>query len=175
MKLLNAMIYLKRFKATLSYIFLIVVINSLFVYIPLVTILGQAMSPADITVGCIYIFRDFSQREIKSYVLLAMLIGGLLSYVLADQTVAIASLCAFFVGEFIDWSLFTWTKKPLSQRLLLSAICSCPIDSFIFLALIGRLNWLEFIVMTVFKFIGILMVWGYWRLKTKPIMHAFVV
>jgi queuosine precursor transporter len=156
-----------NYKSTLSYIGLIVIINSLFTYVPTIDIAGQAVSPADMTVGFIYILRDFSQREIKSYVLLAMLVGGLLSYIFAQNTVAFASLCAFFVGELIDWILFTWTKKPLSRRLLISSFCSCPIDTIVFLALISRLNWLEFTMMTLFKFSGVFTVWWYWQRRQK--------
>jgi uncharacterized PurR-regulated membrane protein YhhQ (DUF165 family) len=154
-----------KIKATISYIFLIVFVNALFSYVPSIKVLGQLLSPADTAVGSIYILRDFSQREIKSYVLLAMLLGGLLSYIFAEDTVAFASICAFFIGEIIDWLLFTFTKKPLSQRLLLSAFCSCPIDSIVFLMLISRLSWLEFTVITLFKFLGILSVWAIWRVR----------
>src|SRR5688500_7746168 len=108
-----------RFKATFAYILLIIFINSLFSYSPTLLIFNQPFSPADITVGAIYIFRDFSQREIKHYVLLAMLVGGILSYLCAAKAIAFASIMAFFIAEIIDWLIFTLTKKPLSQRLLL--------------------------------------------------------
>ncbi|MBA2653808.1 MAG: VUT family protein [Gammaproteobacteria bacterium] len=156
-----------KYKATATYIFLIIFVNSLFSHLPLVNILGQRFSPADVLVGSTYIFRDFSQREIKSYVLIAMLVGGLLSYFFAENTVAFASISAFFAGELIDWAIFTWTQKPLSQRLLLSSVCSCPIDTIIFLGLIGRLTWMEFAVMTLFKFLGIFWVWGYWQMQQR--------
>lgn len=155
-----------RYKATMVYILLIIIINSLFGYLPVFTLFGQPCTPLDITVGCIYIFRDFSQREIKHYVLLAMLIGGLLSYVFSVPAIATASLCAFFVGELIDWVIFTWTKKPFSQRLLISSLCSCPADTLVFLYFIGRLHWVEFGLMTLAKFGGVFLVWWYWKSKS---------
>lgn len=158
-----------HYKATIAYIVLIIVINSIFSYIPEVTVLGQSFNPGDITVGAIYIFRDFSQREIKHYVLVAMLIGGVLSYIFSVPAVALASLYAFFTGEFIDWLIFTLTKKPLSQRLLLSALCSCPIDSIVFLALIGHLHILDFLIITLAKFAGVLGVWWYWKFKKDTV------
>lgn len=161
-KLLNKLL---AYKSTMIYILLIIIINSIFSYFPDVTVIGQSFNPADITVGCIYIFRDFSQREIKHYVLLAMLIGGGLSYLFSVPAVAVASLYAFFTGELIDWLIFTLTKKPLSQRLLLSALCSCPIDSIVFLYFINHLHWLEFTLITVAKFAGVFIVWWYWKFK----------
>jgi queuosine precursor transporter len=161
-----------RLKATILYIVFIISTNSLFVYVPCITLFRESLSPADAMVGCIYILRDFAQREIKSYVIIAMLIGGGLSYLFASNTVAFASLCAFFTGELVDWALFTWTRKPLSQRLLISSVCSSPLDSFVFLVLIGRLNWVEFSVITLFKFVGIFGVWAYWR-ANKNIFYTF--
>ncbi len=156
---------LVRYKATLSYILLIVVLNKLYGSLPLFSFFDELVSPLDVAVGMIYIFRDFSQREIGRAVILAMLFAGYLSFVLADQTVAYGSLCAFLIGEFIDWGIFTYTRKPLSQRLLWSALISAPIDSLTFLALLGRLNWLAISVMTLTKVLGVLFVWAVWRFK----------
>ena len=114
-------------------------------------------------VGMIYIFRDFAQREIKHYVIFAMLVAGVLSYVLADQAVAYARVSAFLIGETIDWLIFTFTRKPLSQRLLWSSTASAPIDSYVFLALLGRVNWVAMSVMTVAKFLGVILVWVMWK------------
>lgn len=157
--------FLLRYKATWSYVLLIVVLNKLYGTLPLYTFFDELVSPLDITVGMIYIFRDFSQREIGRYVIIAMLFAGYLSFVLADQTVAYASLCAFLIGEFIDWGIFTYTKKPLSQRLIWSAMLSAPVDSFAFLYLLGRVNWLAMGVMTLTKFIGVIVVWAAWRVQ----------
>lgn len=156
---------LLRFKATLGYILLILVLNKLYGTLPLFSLFDELVSPLDIGVGMIYIFRDFSQREIGRYVIIAMLLAGYLSFILADQTVAYASLCAFLIGEFIDWGIFTFTKKPLSQRLLWSALISAPIDSLAFLTLLGRLNWLSITIMTLTKILGVFFVWALWRFK----------
>lgn len=153
----------RRYIASFSYISMILLINVLFVYLPGVSAFGQSFSPADMMVGCIYIVRDFAQREIKHYIFIAMLVGAGLSYLLANQEIALASLAAFLVGETIDWAIFSFTKKPLSQRLIWSSALSSPIDSWVFLAVAHRLHLLEFTMMTLGKIIGILVLWLIWK------------
>lgn len=157
--------FLLRYKATLSYILVILVLNKLYGTLPLYAFFEELVSPLDIAVGMIYIFRDFSQREIGRYVIIAMLFAGYLSFALADQNVAYASLSAFLIGEFIDWAIFTYTKKPLSKRLIWSAMLSAPVDSFVFLYMLGRANWLAMSVMTLTKFLGVIVVWAVWRVQ----------
>lgn len=158
---------MKRFMATGSYILAIVVLNMAVVYLPHVGAFGESFSPADVMVGLIYLVRDFAQREIKHYIFAAMLVGAGLSYFLASHDIALASVSAFLVGEAIDWALFTYTKKPLSQRLLLSAIVSSPFDSIVFLYVSGRFYWLPVVIMTLGKFIGVLVLWLVWKLKDQ--------
>jgi uncharacterized PurR-regulated membrane protein YhhQ (DUF165 family) len=96
-----------------------------------------------------------------------MIIGAALSYVLATPDIALASASAFIVGELVDWSLFTFTKKPLSKRLLLSAIVSSPFDSVVFLYVSGRFHWLPVVIMTLGKFIGVFALWAMWKFKER--------
>src|SRR5690606_4332743 len=126
----------------------IVVVNCGYPIFPFITIAHSPFSSGDVLVGMVYIFRDFAQREIKHYVILAMLFGAAVSYLLADKTMAIASLCAFSIGETIDWAIFTFTGKPLSQRLLWSSAISAPIDSGVFLAIYGPFNLAGIAVLT---------------------------
>lgn len=164
------MITLNRLKCTLAYIIFIIVINSAYSYFPFTTIAGAPFSTGDIVVGMIYIFRDFAQREIKHYVILAMLFGAGVSYVFADKTMAIASVAAFSVAETIDWAIFTFTKKPLSQRLFWSAAISAPIDSFIFLSIYGPLNLAGILVLCVSKTLGVALVWLVWRRRSQKMV-----
>lgn len=156
---------LLRYKATISYILFVVIINSSYPYFPFLSIKGAPFSTGDMIVGAIYVFRDFAQREIKHYVIFAMLIGILISYIFADKDIAIASVCSFAVGEFIDWGIFTFTQKPLSQRLLWSSIISAPIDSVVFLAIYGPFNLIGIGVLSASKMLGVLLVWYVWRQK----------
>lgn len=154
-------------KSTLCYIVFIIAVNSTYIYFPFVTVFHTAFSSGDIVVGAIYIFRDFAQREIKHYVILAMIVGVIISYSFADKTMAVASVCAFTVAETIDWAIFTFTGKPLSQRLLLSSAISAPADSFVFLAIYGPLNVAGVLVLTLSKVSGVLLVWYVWK-KRQP-------
>lgn len=159
--------------ATVSYIVLIVLLNSAMVYLPVVTILGERCSVADIFVGSIYLVRDFAQREIHHYVFLAMLIGALLSFLLAGHAVAVASVSAFLVGEMVDWAVYTFTKRPLSTRLVLSACLSAPLDTAVFLYFMQRLNWVALVVMVFGKLIGVFVLWGVWKYKYRALRYEF--
>ena len=144
---------------TISYMSAIVLVNYLFAYVPSFKIWGQLVTPVDIIVGAVYILRDMAQREIKRYVIIAMLIATYISYLMADKSFAFASAAAFFVGEMIDWAIYSYTKKPLSERLLWSSAISAPIDSAVFLYLINELNWLGFGLLNLSKLLGILLIW----------------
>jgi uncharacterized PurR-regulated membrane protein YhhQ (DUF165 family) len=159
--------FLRSYRWTLSYILFIVVINTLFVYLPFFKIHGSEFSTADSIVGAIYVMRDFAQREIKHYVIFAMFIGAILSYLLADKQVAVASVASFLIAESIDWGIYTFTRKPLSQRILWSAAISSPIDSAVFLYMMNQLNGLGLSVMTCVKILGVLAVWYSWRIRDR--------
>lgn len=148
-----------KFNFTAFYIILIVLINWGFTVVPLIPILGEMFPPMSLAVGLIFVLRDFAQREIGHKVIGAMLIGGLLSYFMADPFVAIASVTAFLISESADWAVYTWTKKPFAQRILISSIVSTPIDSAVFLAMIGHFSILAVVLMTISKMIGALIVW----------------
>jgi queuosine precursor transporter len=159
--------FIYKYPATLSYILFIIVLNILYTYLPPVSFLDNLFSPANIMVGAVYIFRDFAQREIRHYVLIAMLLGAMLSYLFAAPSIAVASFVSFIVAETIEWIIFTWTKKPLSQRLLWSASISVPIDSLVFLWMIYNLNGISFSVQTASKMIGVLLLWGIWKYRQR--------
>jgi len=156
-----------NYKYSIAYIILIVLLNTLFVYVPLMQILSTEISPMDWTVGIVYVLRDFAQRELEQKVVFAMFIGSLISYVLANKNLAIASMSAFLIAEFIDWSIYTFTKRSLSQRILWSASLSAPIDSSVFLWIIHQLNWLAVLIVSLAKVVGVLIVWYGWRNREK--------
>ena len=158
---------LKKYIGTLSYIICVLLVNVAFTHLPFFKIFGSEVSPGDIMVGSIYVVRDFAQREIGHRVILAMLLAAFLSYMLADASVARASLSAFVVGETIDWAIFSFTGKPLSQRLLWSSAISSPIDSYIFLKVLDHFSWIEFSLMTTGKILGVLVLWYGWKLRQK--------
>ena len=152
-----------KYPGAISYLLLIFLVNLAFPYLPIYTIFHSPFSAGDFTVGVIYIARDFAQREVGKNVIYLMIIGCVLSYLFADRQIALASICAFGVGETIDWSLYTFLSRPFSQRLLASSMLSVPVDTVIFLYLINQLNFAGFMVMTSAKLLGISMVWLSWR------------
>jgi len=79
--------------------------------------------------------RDFAQREIDHWVIAALVAGLALSFLTSDPAVAFASTCAFAVSELIDWAVFTFVKRPLSDRVVVSTAISSPIDSAVFYAI----------------------------------------
>lgn len=137
------------------YVLTVVLVNVAFDKVPLVTLPGGEMwSPVALVVGFIFVIRDYAQREIGHYVLLAMLAGGALSGIMADQSIALASICAFLTGELVDWAVYTFTGKPFSQRILLSSALSTPLDSFVFLYMVGLFSFTSIAVMTASKMLG---------------------
>lgn len=153
--------------ATCTYILSIMSINIGFAYVPMYHVWGYEVSPLDIITGIVYLLRDFAQRELGHYVFIAMLIGVGISYYLSDPYIVKASIAAFIVGECIDWIIFTFTKKPLSQRLLGSAMISSPIDSLVFLYYLHHLNLLSWSILTVSKVLGVLVIWQGWRMQQR--------
>lgn len=159
--------FLRATKVTFIYIAFVVLVNTIFLVIAPIPFMGHELVVGEIVVGAIYVVRDFAQREIGHYVFIAMIAAALLSYLVADPTIALASLAAFSVGEVIDWAIFTFTKRPLSKRILLSAAVSAPIDSWIFLSMIGRLSLFELAFMSCMKILGVLILWASWKARQR--------
>jgi queuosine precursor transporter len=158
----------------MTYIALIILINVCFSYLPAVHFGVNEISIADFLVGWVYLVRDFAQRAVGHRVIIAMIVGTLISFWLADPVIASASVVAFAAGELIDWLVFTFTGKPLSQRLIFSATLSAPIDSFLFLWLAHQFNWLEFGLMTLVKCLGVYCLWQYWKIRNRLISNTLV-
>ena len=154
-----------NYKFTIAYIVSIVAVNIGFVYIPPVPLLGEMFPPMSLVVGLIFIARDFAQREIGHKVLGAMAVGAILSYLMADPFVAIASVIAFAISEMVDWGVYTYTKRPLRDRILLSSALGTPVDSAVFLLILGFFSPLGFLLMTLAKMLTAVILW--WRLKDE--------
>ena len=150
---------MKNYKYTITYIISIALINIGFVYVPLIPFYDTMYPPMSIVVGLIFILRDFAQKEIGHKVFVAMLIGAFLSYIMANPYIALASLVAFLVSETVDWGVYSFTKKPLQERILISSLISTPIDSAIFLLMIGNFSVLATTTMFVSKMMAALAIW----------------
>ena len=154
------------FRFTILYVALIVAVNYGFTVAPMVALHGGEMwPPISLAVGFVFIARDYAQREIGHRVIIAMLAAGILSYVMASPFVAVASVAAFLISEFADWAVYSFTGRSFARRVLLSSAVGTPIDSAVFLALIGQFSGVGVLAMTASKMLGALLVW--WMIRRR--------
>lgn len=147
----------------LLYVLSILVLNIGFSYVPMVDMGFGMFSPMALLAGAVFVLRDFAQRETGHWVLAGMAIGAILSYLLADPFVAIASVTAFAISELCDWGLYTITKKPFHQRVLISSLVATPIDTAVFLYLIQGMTPGTFVLMVLSKMIAAVVIWAVYR------------
>ena len=142
-----------KFKYAVIYIATVVFINLAFAYIPPIVLFdGTIFTVGSVIAGLVFIARDFAQREVgHKVVLLLMAAAGLLSYLLADPFVAIASIVAFAISEISDYIVYSKYKGDFNKRVIVSSLVSVPIDTAVFLAIISHLSALSFAVMCVSK------------------------
>jgi hypothetical protein len=94
---------------------------------------GGQFQPLAIVTGFVLVTRDFAQRELKHWIFGAMVIGLLLSSLTAWPVIILASGAAFLISETVDWAVYTFSDRPLSQRVLISSAFSAPVDQALFL------------------------------------------
>lgn len=126
---------LYRLRFTILYTLLIPAVNMVLVNAPVFTLANDVFfTPASIVVGFVYVARDFAQNEIgRSRIFIAMAIAAFITYHLADPALAAASLVAFALGELTDWLVYNLSKRPLSQRILISSAIAVPVDTVVIL------------------------------------------
>lgn len=152
----------------ITYIALIAGVNLLFEVTPLIELPGGDLwSPAALVVGFVFVVRDFAQRRVGHHILWAMLAGIAISWFMASPQLALASALAFAIGELADWALYTFTKKPFSQRILFSSILGAPLDSLVFLSLIGIASPASVGIMSLSKLFGAILVFMLVRKREK--------
>jgi queuosine precursor transporter len=129
-----------RKPAVAGYVCLMPLINWSFAAVPTWDIPdalgGGQFQPLAIVTGLVLVVRDFAQREVGNKVLLAMLVGLAFSTMTSWVVVVLASGAAFVISELVDWAVYTFSKRPLSQRIMISSVASAPLDqvTFTFLA-----------------------------------------
>ena len=154
---------------TVVYVLLIPFINWSFTWAPMWELLpGWAFNPVTIVTGLVLVVRDFAQREVNHYVLIAMAIALVLTAFAAGPELALASGGAFAISELVDWALFTFSKYKLSTRVLLSSALAAPLDTTLFLygAEMIRDNMLTGpnITMSIIgKMLGAIVIWWFIR------------
>ncbi|MAK60749.1 MAG: hypothetical protein CMK09_07200 [Ponticaulis sp.] len=138
------------------------------------------LHPLTLVTGCVFVLRDFVQREMGHRVLIVMIAAIGWSFYYSWPVIAIASGLAFAISEFVDWLLFTFTKYRLSTRILLSSAAAVPLDTTVFLygAALARqmafgeplsdtFNLANWIVFVIGKMIGALVVSSMIRMREK--------
>ena len=147
------------------YVAAIVLVNWTFVVLaPWPTPLGD-LYIANLIVGAVFVLRDYAQREIGHKVLIATALAGVITYFMVDKSLAIASLMAFFLSEMTDWAVYTWTKRPLQSRIILSSLFAIPVDTLAFQHLAGYLTPAAFVTEVVSKALGVAIVWYLLKLR----------
>jgi queuosine precursor transporter len=156
-----------------AYMAFIVLVNWLFVPENLVEGVTQwstntwmgTLYLANVIVGFVFVLRDYAQREVGHTVLVATLLAGIPVYLFAGPGLAIASLIAFALSELTDWAVYSFTRRPLQSRILLSSFIAVPVDTLAFQHLAGYLTPAAFVTEVLSKAIGVAIVWYLLRLR----------
>ena len=131
------------------------------------------MAPSGVLmVGLALLLRDFVYESLGSkWTLAAVGIGSVLSYVLADPFIAIASVVAFSVSELSDYAVYSKLReRGKSLAILASGVVGSILDSTIFLYLaFGSLAHIEGQVLgkvgVTLIVVGLLYAWKVIRVK----------
>jgi queuosine precursor transporter len=161
------------------YVVSIVLVNWLFApaqLVPGITVWSTVWGDlylANVIVGFVFVLRDYAQREIGHKVLLATLFAGVVTYFMVDPAIAVASVTAFVLSEMADWAIYSFTKRPLQSRILISSLVAVPLDTVVFQHLAGYLTPAAFITEVLSKALGVAVVWYLLKLReTLPTATA---
>jgi queuosine precursor transporter len=147
------------------YVVCIVLVNWTFTVVaPWSTPLGD-LYIANVIVGFVFVLRDYAQREVGHKILLATLLAGGITYLMVDPAIAVASITAFVISEMADWAIYSFTKRPLQSRILISSLASVPLDTLAFQHLAGYLTPAAFTTEVLSKALGVAVVWYLLKLR----------
>jgi queuosine precursor transporter len=147
------------------YIVSIVLVNWLFVAVaPWPTVFGD-LYLANLVVGFVFVLRDYGQRQVGHKILLATLVAGIITFFMVDKAIALASITAFILSEMTDWAIYSFTKRPLQQRILLSSLVAVPLDTLAFQYLANYLTPAAFTTEVLSKALGVFIVWYLLKLR----------
>jgi uncharacterized PurR-regulated membrane protein YhhQ (DUF165 family) len=125
---------------------------------------GGEWAPFAVVTGLVLVVRDFAQREVGHKIFFFMALGLILSALTSPPEIVLASGLAFAISETVDWAIFTFTKRPLSKRILWSCAASAPLDTLVFLiganmVIPGILAWSTALTSIASKLSGAFVVW----------------
>ena len=151
------------------YVVAIVAVNWMFTAIaPWSTPLGD-LYLANVVVGFIFVLRDYAQREVGHYILFATAAAGVLTWFMVDPAIAMASITAFILSETADWGVYSYLRRPLSQRILISSMIAVPLDTLAFQYLAGYLTPAAFATEILSKALGVMIVWYILRARDRKL------
>ncbi len=151
------------------YVAAIVAVNWMFTAIaPWPTPMGD-LYLANVVVGFIFVLRDYAQREVGHYILFFTAVAGVLTWFMVDPAIAIASITAFILSETADWGVYSFLRRPLSQRILVSSMIAIPLDTLAFQYLAGYLTPAAFATEIVSKALGVMIVWYVLRARDRKL------
>ena len=157
---------------TALYVASIVAVNWMFMTVaPWSTPLGD-LYLANIVVGFVFVLRDYAQRELNHFVLFATAVAGVLTWFIVDPAIAVASISAFILSETADWAIYSFTRRPLSQRILISSLFALPLDTLAFQYLANYLTPAAFTTEVASKAIGVMIVWYLLRARDRKMAIA---
>lgn len=90
-------------------------------------------------IGALFVLRDYIQdRAGKRAVFAAIAVGALLSFLVSDPFIAVASVTAFVVAEVIDFAIYTpLRKRGYIRAAVASNFVGSVLDTVVFLAVAG--------------------------------------
>ena len=138
----------------LLYLGSIVLANVLVHMYGIITVLGLSFPAGAAVIGLTFSFRDLLQQKHGKWGCWIWMGAAMVITFFFNQKLAVASVSAFVVSELIDWGIFTYSKKPFQQRIILSNLFGTPIDSIIFITLAFGWNWQAILGQTIVKFIS---------------------
>jgi hypothetical protein len=160
-----AILFLAKKPAAAIYVAMIPVVNWSFANVPTIPMWdGGEWAPFSVVTGLVLVVRDFAQREVGHKIFYFMGLGLLMSALTTPPQIVVASGAAFAISETVDWAIFTFTKRPLSKRILWSASASAPLDTLVFLfganmVVPGILAWSTALTSIASKVLGAVVVW----------------
>jgi len=93
------------------------------------------MAPSGVLmIGVALVLRDWLQEMTNwRWSVVAVVAGCLLSFLLADPFIAVASAVAFLVSELLDTTVYTWLReRGRNIAVLLSGVAGAIVDSMLF-------------------------------------------
>ena len=138
--------------AVACYLGSIVGANLLVSHFHLVTFFGITFPAGAPLIGLTFSARDYVQRKYGKWRCWWFMGLALLVTVAFNPKIALASGSAFVVAEGLDWLIYTLTRRPFAQRLILSNIVSTPLDSAVFVTVAFGWHWPAVWGQTLVKF-----------------------